>query len=252
MMAALISLNWLVWLATPMAWASGHSGHPSPNNDAYLKNLQLAQAKVERIQTQSRQGPGALSASRLALLSGRYYQIGDSWTVASWLTQKNGDPYLSEPSLFRYEVVDVKNGPNPEVRIQVTQVDAPGFTVVDPQVKSVDLRLQTARGLKQIAKKYRFIEPPNSGVSSLELYALDAPDTLTAPINSIEQIPELPTQIQTAAAKLGWHPQPQFSKRIESDDFFGRPVETIWQKGDLWPAYLKTVNSVSLLTAFGQ
>src|SRR4051812_17841750 len=86
-----------------------------------LSALRIVQAKIERERGAVAE-PQALSSSLLYRLLGRYYEVGDHWDVAAWVTENpnmipNAErpptqgPRVRKGGVFRYEVVAVKGAP---------------------------------------------------------------------------------------------------------------------------------------------
>ena len=241
-----------------------------PEKD-YRAALQVAEKTVLR-KNQNKSGSGNLSASTLKMLFGRFYQVGDNWDIASW-NFKNSEirklddhehikKKLGARGMFHYEVTRVRAGSNPEVDFKVTQVSSNEFKPVDPRVSHLNLtmRLTSQDQLIQVHKTYSFLSSnvSNNNVSNnndqtpLELFPLDIAETLNAEQLPKATEPELPSEIQDAAHKLGFRPLLSQSTEFQQDDFFGRPIQILWQHGDPWPVYLRTVNGIAILIRKGR
>jgi hypothetical protein len=230
----------------------------------YKAALQVAQKKALK-KSLLNPNSGALSSTLIKSLLGRYYTKGDNWDVAAWQVSHSGmrrldDPkYLQDrigtPGLFHYEVISVKNGLKPEVVLQVTQKEGPGFSTIDAKVSELHLTMNDQ--LHQSEKTYFFkdqsselhVSPEgvHSRMTPLELFPLDVPEVTTADLQTRTELPELPQVIQTFTNKIGFKPDFSKSTWFEQDDFFGRPVQILWQHGDPWPSYLKTTNGIAIL-----
>jgi hypothetical protein len=224
----------------------------------YLSALSVAQGKVERTRSTARTA-SAVSSTIVRNLLGRYYEVGDSWDVAAWnfsetQMRKTQDPeqlrrHANAFGRFHYTVRSVKSGPNPEVVIDVTQLEA-----ADPAVERLTLTMNDR--LVQSAKEYRMrdgrVAPANahgihSSATILELLPLDVPDVDTAERRDATALPELPEEARAVAARAGYSPELSRSVWFEQDDFFGRAVDVLWQKGDPWPSYIKTPGGIAIL-----
>ena len=208
----------------------------------------------------------ALSASTLKMLFGRFYQVGDSWDIAAWIfrnseMRKTSDPEHTEKKLgpggsFHYEVIRIRSGTEPEVDFKVTQIPSNDFNPVDPRVSQLNLtmRLTAQDQLIQAHKTYSFLNPDirNNDQTPLQLFPLDIPETLNADPLPKASEPQLPFEIQRIAHKLGFQPSLSESTEFRQDDFFGRPIQILWQHGDPWPVYLRTVNGIAILIRKGR
>ncbi len=238
-----------------------------PEKD-YKAALQVAEAKVVKKASALNQAQ-ALSASMIKQLFGRYYQVGDSWDVAAWpmnhaTMRMTSDPVqlqnkLGKGGLFHYEVVEVKSGTVPQVILQVTQVQSNDFTIVDPKITRLMLTMNDQFAQ---SKKVYFFQNQTSGVevspegvhsrvTSLELFPLDVPDVVTADRHTHPSLPTLPPQVLPFAERIHFKPNLSHCLWFEQDDFFGRPVQILWQKGDPWPTYFKTSGGIALLVQNG-
>jgi hypothetical protein len=235
----------------------------------YLTALKIADQHVQRQKAlRAEDGAGALSTSLARELMGRFYQVGDTWDVAavhvaSSMMRRTADPHqltdrADEVGLFRYEVVEVKNGANPEVIIHVRQLEENGFKVVDKRVEKMVLKASAK--LEQSAKSYVYAGQQSvrtgqalaaSTVTAMELFPLDVPNVLTAQREKGKAIPALPASLAGAVRNFAYSVQPSSTAWFEQDDFFGRPVQFLWQQGDPWPAYLKTPQGVAVLVRKG-
>lgn len=244
------------------------AAHADMTTQEYLNALQVASQKVAR-QKAAENTAGALSSNMLIQLQGRYYRKGDTWEVAAWqfdanIARRLDDREMLKPTMrkggvFRYEVIDVKPG-NTEATLKVTQVRSRGLDLADANVESLtlvfnDKQIQTQKAYRLKDSGETVVASPNGLRSSatrtsLELFPLDAPEVNTAE-RLDAHMPELPTQIKEFADAQGWKPNLAQSVWFEQDDFFGRPVQMLWQKGDPWPAYFKTPQGVAILLSKG-
>lgn len=234
-----------------------------PEKD-YRFSLQLAEKKVQK-QNQLLNTSQALSSTLIKSLFGRYYQIGDHWDVAAWQINSNMMRMTNDLSqtqktvgyggIFHYEVLNIKGGLNPEVTLKVSQVEAYGYSIIDPKVSFLTLKMNDQ--LLQSEKAYSIqgnsslvhvsADGFHSEITPLELLPLDVPEILTADRQSVTALPTLPPKIQKLAEQTKFKPNLSSSIWFEQDDFFGRPVQILWQKGDPWPSYLKTSGGIAIL-----
>jgi hypothetical protein len=248
-----------------------------PERD-YLAALKVADNYVTKKKNFS-QNPSAISSSMIKTLFGRYYEVGDNWDIAAWPSLNNTMRMTSETNslknrvgkggIFHYEVSNVKTGMNPEVTIKVTQSENYGFPIIDPQVKTLTLKM-TDQMIQ--SKKTYFMEGRNEGydvspvglhtlhelpngshslTSLLEMYPLDVPEVSTAERRQIQTLPSLPDTVEKFASQTGFKPELSRCSWLDQDDFFGRPVQILWQHGDPWPAYFKTQNGIAILIRKG-
>jgi hypothetical protein len=239
-----------------------------------------AEKKVARTKARASRGSSlnshhvnALSTSLIRNLFGRVYKVGDRWEVASWSASNTMARMTDDPeklalrsgrtALFRYEVVSVAPAPSSEVTIQVTQLEGFGLKALDPRVKSLQLRFDDT--MAQSRKTYEMTDSKgnlvrlavspdamHSAITGLELFPLDVPELVTAESTTApDAIPTLPDGLRAVASQAGYRPDLSRASSFRQDDFFGRGVQAIWQKGDPWPAYLKTHNGVSILISKG-
>jgi hypothetical protein len=234
-----------------------------PEQD-YRAALQLAEKKVQQ-QKQTLANPQALSSTLLRSLFGRYYQVGDTWDVAAWhigsnMMRMTGDAdhlrnTVGNGGVFHYEVISVKTGLQPQVVVQVTQTESNGLKVVDPKV--VRLTLTMNDQLMQSEKLYYLQGNSNpvhaspegihSSISPLDLFPLDVPEVATANRQTPVGFPALPTKIKEFFNSYGLKPDLSKSAWFEQDDFFGRPVQILWEQGNPWPSYFKTPGGIAIL-----
>lgn len=245
----------------------GKSLSASSSRENYLAALKIADRHVQRQKELEANNAGALSSTIIKRLYGRYYRVGDAWTVAAIQTQpmamlrtgSSGANALHEGQIgiFRYEVIEVRNGAEPEVVLQVTQQSAHGLKPVDSKVESLTLTMNDK--LSQSLKEYKLrgssgsrtasmvLNGVRSGGTPLELFPLDVPDAYTAVEQQASAVPQLPGKLSAVAQQAGFNPNVSQSTWFEQNDFFGRPIQFLWQSGDPWPAYLKTPHGVSIL-----
>ncbi|MCM2279334.1 MAG: hypothetical protein NDJ89_14760 [Oligoflexia bacterium] len=246
-----------------------------PEQD-YRRALSIAQKKVERtrsapVQPAARASAPASSASE-ALSSaivlerlGRLYRPGESWLVAAThlsptAMRMTDDPRTLDPGkglsgVFRYEVLEVKTAPAVEITVRITQLAAYGLAPVDPRIASLELTFSGAT--QQTRKAYRAVgraepievapEALRAHTSILEFFPLDVPEIATAEAQRRDSFPSLPETLAGIRASAGAPPSPGPGIWYEQDDFFGRPIQALWRKGDPWPAYLKTPGGVAIL-----
>lgn len=230
----------------------------------YLLQLKTANELALKKKLYSSRTDQALSSQLLMRLFGRYYQVGDTWTVAAWqfehgMMRMTGasnqtKSQVGRGGVFKYQVTEVKNGTHPQVVIQVTQMEEPGFQRVDPNVQYLQLTMNDS--LLQSEKIYSI--GPNSQlrtaspngihteISPLELYPLDTPEVSF--VNKIPfKAPDLPSTIQKFVNQTGWQLNSSNTLQFEQDDFFGRPIDIIWELGKPWPSFLKTSNGIAIL-----
>lgn len=246
------------------AYADDSATNTGSLEDQYLQNLKIAQSKVLRVK-KARLAAASLSSPIIKSIFGRYYRAGDSWDVAAFqfmnpMARMTSDPAhlkmeITRSGIFHYEVVSVKNDASPEVVMRVTQRSAFGLAPVDPRVQTVtltmnDQMLQTRKSYQLVGNSRPVAASPNgihSSISPLELFPLDVPEILTASRTQATALPELPPEAQAIARKSGYQPDLAHSSWFEQDDFFGRPIQLLWQQGNPWPTYLKTANGVAVL-----
>lgn len=239
-------------------------GHAAMPEKLYRSQLQFANEWATKKKVESSDQSQALSSQLITRLFGRYYQVGDHWTVAAWQIEHGMMRMTSEANqtqsqvgrggLFKYEVIQVKNGSHPEVTIRVVPLEGLGFEKVDPKVQYLDLKMDDA--WVQSEKTYTLAgrsQPekasPNgihSQISTLELYPLDPPEVSFSNSNPARN-PSLPPVILKFAQASNWKLNLSRSFQFDQDDFFGRPIELIWEEGMPWPSYIKTNNGVALL-----
>lgn len=235
---------------------------------SYHSDLRAAEKKaIKNRIVQDR--AGALSSSLIKNLFGRYYEVGDSWDVLSWRTQSNIMRMVSAQDLskqqvvsggrFHYEVISVKTGIKPSVIIQVTQKEESGLSIPDPKVKYLSLTMNDQ--MVQSAKEYFFVgrmsgqkvspDGIHTNISDLELFPIDVPELVSADRSAPTHLPELPQKISNYSTKYGFKPDLSRSSWFEQEDFFGRPIEVLWEQGNPWPSYFKTTNGISILIQKG-
>ena len=224
--------------------------------------LKIAQLKVNRINALRQAGnSNSLSTSLVRNVLGRYYQVGDVWDVLACKERSNESAMTSEPvvshyrcGLFHYEVTDVKPGAEAQVTVHVTQKEGYGLKVADPKVYSLDLTMSDkfaqSKKIYQFTNRGAFYASPNgvhNSATLLELYPLDVPDIYTAEQLTASELPALPPQIQSVAQQAGYSADLSKSAWFEQQDLFGRSVQILWQRGDLWPTYMKTATGTAIL-----
>lgn len=234
---------------------------PGLSDGEYRAMLKIAQLKVNRLNALRNGGANALSTSMIRSVIGRYYQPGDVWDVIACKEKTNEAAMTSQPTqvhhrcaTFHYEVLELRPGQDPQIKVRITQKKDFGLKEVDPTVEALDLMMTDKFVQRQ--KTYHFTDEslfaasPNgvhTGVSSLELFPLDVPDIYTAEQLPPSQLPELPPELRAPAQQAGFTADLKNSSWYEQQDIFGREIQVLWQKGDLWPAYIKTPNGVAVL-----
>jgi len=227
----------------------------------YQDMLRIAQRKVDRLKALGAGSAGALSTSLVMSVLGRYYQVGDHWDVLAWQISSTMAAMTSEPVKYRYhagkfhyEVIEVKPGNPSQVAVRITQETGASLPAADPRVQWLDLTMTSQ--FSQDSKIYHFRNQndysasPNgvhSNVSILELFPLDVPDIYTAERSTPSALPDLPVEIKDQATAAGYSAQLSQSSWFDQEDLFGRPVQILWQHGDLWPAYMKTPTGIAIL-----
>ncbi len=230
----------------------------------YLSQLKIANEVATQKQTSASRSDQALSSGLIMRLFGRYYQVGDTWTVAAWQLEHGMMRMTSDANqtksqvgrggIFKYRVTEVKTGTHPQVVIQVTQMEEQGFSRVDPNVQYLQLRMNDS--LLQSEKTYSLgpdsrlrLASPNgihTEISPLELYPLDTPEVSFENRTPLKT-PELPGPIKKFADQSGWHLNTANTVQFKQDDFFGRPIDIIWEQGKPWPSFLNTSNGIAIL-----
>ncbi|HAR41466.1 MAG TPA: hypothetical protein DCS07_02350 [Bdellovibrionales bacterium] len=265
----------IVFLVSAMSGLTGADAMADPDErELYSKALSIAQGKVLRDRAAAANRPGALSTSSSALLFGRPYQKGDSWDLAVWRLNQTQemlrpaptlaaselrDPIVAESGLFRFKVIQVSQDAAPVIEIEVTQLRQAGFSLIDPAVERI---LISGDGNFHPLKKQYFIknrpEPfsvsPN-GIrkvkSLIDFLPIDFIPLDNAVREELRYPPRLPPAIREFAAKTGFKPDLSRSVWLEQDDFFGRPIQALWEHGDPWPSYIKTPHGIALLVRKG-
>ena len=225
----------------------------------------MPKKKAVRNQHRLQARADGLSSTVVKELYGRHYQVGESWNVASWILtpttmRKTGEtnklsPQVGNGGIFHYEVVRSEPGSSQPVTLKITQVKYKDFRPVDSRFESLTL---SADNLLTQSRKDYFLrgrtqglsvspEGVHSGMTPLELYPLDIPDISSAEKTKPKALPQLPPKVQDTANKLGFKADLARSQWFEQDDFFGRPIQVLWQQGDPWPAYIKTPGGISIL-----
>ncbi len=260
-----MKLFFSLWIAINLVGLINYLAYAAMPEKDYRAALQLAEKRVLK-KNEVQNSSENISASTLKILFGRFYQVGDCWDVASWSfrnseMRKTDNPQdlkkkLGPGGVFHYEVTRVRPGSRAEVDFKVTQVPSPDFKQLDPRISHLNLTLKlTAQNqIVQAHKTYSFFDSNigNNSQTSLELFPLDIPETLNADQLPTATQPVLPPEIQDIAHRLGFHPLLSQSTEFQQDDFFGRPVHILWQQGDPWPVYLRTVNGIAILIRKGQ
>jgi hypothetical protein len=238
-----------------LAQASSNSGtsRSSTTTSDYQKALIRAQEKISR---EHLRGAQALTASTVSTLH-RPYQVGDSWDVLSW-NWSDLTPSAGRGAILHYEVTSTT--PPGQVVMSVTQransvVGSPISLVVDPKVQSIQLTLQnlTVDSQREIHFQNRVVtltgDTMPGNLSPLESYPFEFPDLRDVGTSSAAEdySKEITPEALSAAQKAGFQLDPAHSMRLESQDTFGRPINVIWQRGDLWPTYVNTSHGFMFL-----
>lgn len=267
--SVLALIIFLIILLVPISYASSPSG-------SYVAALQIAQRKAERqrLAQEIANTPATASHSAhsgYARAIGRKYKVGETWDVIAWRLDRpisrmtNQEEHLRtlvrESGIFRYEVLSLSSDASPNITLRVTQIEGDNVRKVDPQVDHLILTLTDQMVEKQ--KVISFVDRPNpvavshQGLRSgelqtlLEVFPLDVPEVLTAERAMIRQLPELPQKVQEFVANTGFKPDFSQSTWYLQDDFFGRPIEALWERESPWPTYLRTSNGIALLIRRG-
>jgi hypothetical protein len=237
------------------------------SRDDYLAALKIAEKHVQRKKAlQSANLAGALSGSLARELMGRFYQVGDTWDVAAVHVASNMMRMTDDPAqlrdraedvgIFRYKVTKIERGAEPTVTIEISQLEEQGLKPVDSRVEKLVLKVnekmdQTARSYVMRGRAAVNTGPLTSSMTAnpIDLFPLDVPNIVSAERESERALPQLPPALQrvagtpaVATGRSAW---------FEQDDFFGRPVQFLWQQGDPWPTYLKTSQGVAVLIRKG-
>jgi hypothetical protein len=258
-----LALSCLAWIAGAFP-ASGRA-ESDPREAHYLEALRIADRHVRKRRARAAAGPFALSASRLRERTGRGWQVGDRWVVAavariSPMARRTGDPAhqverVGEISRFRYEVIAVWSGAQPEAVMRVTPIVPAGGVAVDAHVRSVRVRMR--EDLQPLGRDYDYTAAGRAArravgarpvVSPLELLPLELPAT-PDPDDGAEprELPRPPRGLAEAARASGWAPRLANSRWFEESDPYGRPVRYLWERGRPWPSYLETPHGYALL-----
>lgn len=257
-------------LTTALTAAIPAKARAEMTESEYRSALKIASEEVQRRKRLAESRANAVSSSVLRELFGRYYEEGDSWVVAAYREESPMMRMTSDPAhlrsaegqvgVFKYEVVKVRTGLNPEVELRVTE--APGFGAaekIDPRVTHLTLTMNDQ--LSQSVKQYTFASTGNdapsevrvsaegirSSATPMDLFPLDVPDVFTARSDESAVAPKLPDALARVAARAGFAVDSGRTKAFEQEDFFGRAVRILWTQGDPWPAYLKTPQGVAVL-----
>lgn len=226
---------------------SAHFARASDSSTEYKQALIRAQRKISR---ERQRGAQAITSSAISTLH-RPYEIGDSWDVLSW-NWSDLTPSAGRSAVFHYTVTQVVPG---QVHITVTQrLDFP-TPPVDLKVQSVQLTLQNLDydSQREIHLQDRVVtlsgDTMPGSLSPIESYPFEFPDLRDAEKVTLSQtfIQEIPPDALIAAKRDGFQLDPTQATRFESQDSFGRPVNVVWQKGDLWPTYADTSHGFMFL-----
>jgi hypothetical protein len=239
----------------------------------YKEALRVANQKVLRQKqnlAQESSHSSALSSSMIKSMFGRFYQIGDSWDVAVWPISQVHLAMTSTPvgegGLIHYEITDIKNGTHPSVTLKITQQASNGLKIIDSKVEYVSLEFsdQFVIGKKSFHLKNEALGitasthgvrtgrgPYSPIISPLDLLPIDVPDITTAESAAASEFPALPNPVKDIADQSGIKPDLNQCTFFKQEDFFGRPIEVLWQKGNPWPSYIKTSTGIALLTRKG-
>jgi hypothetical protein len=214
--------------------------HASLSPEEYEKALVRAQSKITRERTSNSE---ALSTSNISTLH-RAYQVGDAWSVLSW-NWSDLTPSAGHGAVFSYVVTQVGAQ---QIKIRVTQT-------VDPKVQSVQLTLQNFLFDSQREIRFQTRTVTLSGdtmpgnLSPLESYPFEFPDLRSAEkvVLSPSFTDEIPPEALDTAKKMGFQLDSSQATRFEAQDSFGRPINVVWQRGDIWPTYANTSHGFMFL-----
>ena len=229
----------------------------------YLEALRAAQAKVDRGAAASRPAPTTGLRASAALATPSTYRVGDHWDVIAWSETSPQARMVPPPEgraapeptgrlgYFRYEVIQA----TPVVRLRVSPLEVAGVPHPDRRIEALELTLDSSR---QVTDKVYHLtgnkirarvsaQGVHSRISALELFPLDLPELATAEPTAWTALPSLPYGLASLSARFPLTADPARSTWFEQDDFFGRPVQVLWQQGDPWPRYLKTPAGIALL-----
>lgn len=243
-----------------MTWASSEK--------RYLSSLQYASQKV-LLKKQKSSSPLALSTSMISRQLGRPYQVGESWLVLAFIDEREmmrrtaptreRSGSLSQGGLFEYRVTEIKTGFQPEITLSIHQVNHSQFPTLDPQVNQLFLILDNQLSQKKkfyaMTHQSSFISVPWGGIgvslSPLNFYPLDLPEMITAQESTQPKEPTMLQEVQLRAKPFLWKVNLNESDGYEQEDFFGRPIDILWEKGKPWPSYIKTPRGISILIESG-
>jgi hypothetical protein len=246
------------------------ASHPlwGSSEKQYLASLHDASDKVFA-KKQKSSLTHALSIPLNQQLLGRAYRVGDRWRVLSWIyrhaiLRRIGQPETEESQfstggLFEYEVREIKSGFNPEITLSITQIPHPAFPPIDSKVNQLFIvlndQLIEQKKFYALAQHHDFLSVPVPGIglslSPLGLYPLDLPDSQNAERFLNPDLPQLPPLLQEWAKRFSWKMNLKLTTRFEQEDFFGRPIQFLWEKGQPWPACIKTPRGISILVESG-
>ena len=250
----------MIFLTFTMSWASSEK--------RYLSSLQYASQKV-LLKKQKTSSPLALSASMLAAHLGRPYQIDESWLVLSFIDESVmmrgvalSPGAASAPfrgGLFEYRVKEIRTGFQPEISLSIQQVSHPNFPTIDSRVKQLlivlDEQLSQKKKFYAMSTHPHLISVPVEGVgdflSPISFYPLDLPQIMTAQPSTQPQEPHFPQSLQRLIHPYSWQVNLGRAIEYEQEDFFGRPIDILWERGKPWPSYIKTPRGISILVESG-
>lgn len=191
----------------------------SISEEVYKASLKIAEKKVIR-NKEAKSRSQSFSVSLTQNIVNKPYQIGDNWLVATWsirssMMRMTDDPdktktQLSEGTLLKYEVIGIGSEQNPKISLRVTPVKASGFNSTDSTIQ----------------------------------VPLEIPNIDSAEKRIPTEFPQLPAKIQETVSRIGIKTDLSKSYLFEDDDFYGRPVQLLWQKGEPWPSYMKTSSGI--------
>jgi hypothetical protein len=265
---ALLRLTFILkssFLAIFFLYLSSIELNASMPEKEYISQLQIANELALKNKSLKSSRSQALSSTLIKRLFGRYYQVGDSWTVAVWkvdhgMMRMTSDPEQTKSKMgaggiFHYEVTQVTTGLRPKVIIRVTQRQAGLFPIIDPQVNFLQLTMTDQ--LLQSDKLYSLGADENTlkraspngihtEISAWEVYPLDVPE-ISFESKVKTRFPEIPSSIQSFLTQKNWQLNLKKTLQFATDDFFGRPLEILWEEGKPWPSYFKTCNGLAIL-----
>jgi len=259
-------------LCSAALFAPRHNAVAYNSEDYYLDALKIADQHVQKRKARIWTAAFAPALSLIQARFGRSYRVGDFWEVAAEqrvasMAKRTSDRENSKEQsgvmgIFRYEVIEIREGEKSEAVIRITQLAKWGVKVVDPNVQSLTLQMDQDPGIQAAPRQLTLFERTASRTSSkrisfqssmLEFFPLDFSD----PIHSqhgepATWSPPLKGQLLKLAKQSGWKLNISSTVVFEESDFFGRPVKFFWQAGSPWPSYLETPQGFAILLSQGE